>query len=166
MYFLDLLIYFCICEFRTIYFIMCMQFFILCGTPAVEACDKTVNLIIYFCDVNNDSSDFTTHFLIAIEQNLMLESSNVFAAVFYLVASHYVFNLSYHSKVNYVLFLQEKVLDLPSTSVKRTPTSLTHFAGREHCRAEIFKQTESAESTDHVCVIVGDESGSEYNDTY
>ena len=93
----------------------------------------------------------------------MLESSNIFAAVFYLIASHYVFNLSYHSKVNYVLlFLQEKVLDLPSTSVKRTPTSLTHFAGIERCR------TQMAESTDHVHSNVGDEeiefqSGSEYN---
>ena len=94
----------------------------------------------------------------------------MFAAVFYLVASHYVFNLSYHNKVNYVLlFLQEKVLDLPSTSVKRTPTSLTHFAGIERCRAELLKQKECTELTDHMHSNVGDdeiESGSEYNDTY
>ena len=143
-------------------------YFIQRGTPVVEACDKTNSQphIVYFCDVNDDSDDLAAQFFIAIEQNLMLESSNIFAAVFYLVASHYVFNLSYHSKVNYVLlFLQEKVLDLPSTSVKRTATSLTHFAGIERCRAEILKQKESAEPTN----VVGDldneeaESSSEYD---
>ena len=68
--------------------------------------------------------------------------------------------------MNYVLlFLQEKVFDLPSTSVKRTATSLTHFAGIERCRAEILKQKESAEPTN----VVGDldneeaESSSEYD---
>ena len=65
----------------------------------------------------------------------MIESSNIFAAVYYLIAAHYVFNLAYHSKVNYVLlFLQEKVFGLPSSSVKRIPTTLTHFSGIERCQ--------------------------------
>lgn len=79
----------------------------------------------------------------------MIESSNIFAAVYYLVAAHYVFNVAYHSKVNYVLlFLQEKVVGLPSTNVKRTPSTLTHFTGIERCQQN--QQTECDEDDSQV----------------
>jgi len=42
-----------------------------------------------------------------------MESTNVATALFYLVASHYVFNLSYHDKIQEVLrFIQEKVMGI------------------------------------------------------
>ena len=102
--------------------------------------------MVYFCDVNDSSDDLAAQFFIAIEQQLMMETSNIFAAVFYLMASHYIFNLSYHNKINYVLlFLQEKVLDLPSSTVKRTPTALTHFSGIARFRQKV----DSMDHTEH-----------------
>ena len=94
--------------------------------------------IVHFCDPTENGDELAAQYFIAIEQILMIESSNVFAAVYYLIAAHYVFNLAYHSKVNYVLlFLQEKVFGLPSSSVKRTPTTLTHFSGIERCQQQM-----------------------------
>lgn len=44
-----------------------------------------------------------------------MESTDIATAVFLLLGSHYVFNLSYHAKVFEVLrFLQEKVGGIPS----------------------------------------------------
>jgi hypothetical protein len=110
--------------------------------------------------MNDGSDDLAAQFFIAIEQQLMMETSNIFAAVFYLMASHYVFNLSYHSKVNYVLlFLQEKVLDLPSSTVKRTPTALTHFSGiaRFRQKQDSMDRTQKTTAEDDEIASTGSE---------
>lgn len=61
----------------------------------------------------------------------MLETANLPSAVYYLLVAHYIFNLSYHKKVvDTLLFLQEKVAELPiATSSKRSPSSTAHFTG-------------------------------------
>lgn len=61
----------------------------------------------------------------------MLESGNLVAAIFYCLAAHYIFNLTYHKKSGDVwLFVQERVMGLPSKpGVKRLPSSIAHFSG-------------------------------------
>ena len=53
-------------------------------------------------------------------------------AVFFLLAIHYIFNLSYHSKVADVLrFIQEKVAGIPSDDKVSTksPVASSHING-------------------------------------
>ena len=79
-------------------------------------------------------------YFMCIEQKLFMESSNLTTALFNLVASHYVFNLSYHPKANDMLtFLQEKVMGIASDGKQLTkPSSLSHVSGivRFCCQAE------------------------------
>ena len=61
-----------------------------------------------------------------------MECSNVAGALFYLIASHYIFNVSYHSKVYDVLrFIQEKIVNIPSDTSKNTksPVALSYVNG-------------------------------------
>ena len=66
-----------------------------------------------------------------VEQELMMESSNVVAAVFFCIAAHYIFNLTYHRKTgDFWPFIQEKILGLPSKAgVKQNPSITSHFSG-------------------------------------
>ena len=52
-------------------------------------------------------------------------------AVFFCLVVYYIFSLTYHCKTgDFWLFLQEKILCLPSKSgVKRHPSSASHFSG-------------------------------------
>ena len=71
-----------------------------------------------------------SQFFISVEQTLMMESSNLVAAFFYLVCAHYIFNLQYHPKANEVMtFVQDKILALPTTKSKRAPSILSHITG-------------------------------------
>ena len=55
----------------------------------------------------------------SVEQQIMMESSNLVMAIFNLLAAHYVLNLAYHPKGKDLLtFLQEKVLGVPSSDEK------------------------------------------------
>ena len=68
-----------------------------------------------------ESEDLATNgeYFISIEQKLVMESPNLTTALFNLVASHYVFNLSYQPKANDMLtFLQEKVMGIVSDGKK------------------------------------------------
>ena len=54
------------------------------------------------------------------------------SALFFLIASHYVFNLSYHPKVYEVLrFVQEKIVNIPSdgSKVSKSPVASSHING-------------------------------------
>lgn len=105
--------------------------FIQRGTAPSEAPDKQNNQphIVLFQD-EEDDDDLLGQYFIAIEQQLMLESSNIFAAVFHLLCTHYIFNLQYHPKGRELLtFLQEKVMHLSSTKYKRSPTVVSHISG-------------------------------------
>lgn len=60
----------------------------------------------------------------------MLESGNLVAAIFYCLAAHYIFNLIYQKSGDVWLFVQERVMGLPSKpGVKRLPPSTAHFSG-------------------------------------
>ena len=73
------------------------------GTPPEEATEKNNNQphIVWFTDADEDEP--LHQYFISVEHNLMMECSNIVAAIFYCVAAHYIFNLSYHpitGKVN------------------------------------------------------------------
>ena len=55
------------------------------------------------------------------------------SAVFFLIANHYVFNLSYHPKVCEVLrFIQEKMVNISSderSKVSKSPVASSHVNG-------------------------------------
>lgn len=74
------------------------------GTQPLEAPDKENNqphIVVI------EQDDYDQYFL-AIEQTLMLKSRDIATALFLLLASHYVFNLSYHSKsADFLIFVQE-----------------------------------------------------------
>ena len=47
----------------------------------------------------NDEEDGATQYFVAVEQQLMIETTNLMAAIFFCIGGHYViFNLSYHPK--------------------------------------------------------------------
>ena len=151
-------------ELIIIIFMLCIQR----GTPTVDACDKSNSQphIVNFHDIHDDGEDVMEQFFIAIEQTLMMECSNLFAAFFYVMAAHYIFNLSYNAKIRYVLlFLQEKVCGLPSTNVKRTPTVLTHFAGVTRFKEEMRKETSVENVQDELNITMSD-SGQDDDDMY
>ena len=80
----------------------------------------------------HDEDDEATQYFVALEDELMLEASNVVSALFLCLVAHYIFNLKYHKKAAEILcFLQEKVAQLPSSSksVKRTPSVTSHVSG-------------------------------------
>lgn len=116
----------------SVHIVMLHQFIIFQrGTPPAEACEKENNQphIVLFFDEEEDS--ILQQYFVCVEQELMMESSNIVAAIFFCVAAHYIFNLSYHRKTGDVwLFIQEKILCLPSKDgVRRNPSSTSHFSG-------------------------------------
>ena len=69
-------------------------------------------------------------YFICVEQQLMLESSNLTSAIFLCLAAHYIFNVQYHPKSKDVWeFIQENVAGISSKALKkRNATSSTHFS--------------------------------------
>lgn len=97
----------------------------------IEAPDKTNNQprIVLFQD-EEDGNDLLQQYFIAVEQHLVMESSNLVAVIFYLLSAHYIFNVQYHPKAKELLsFLQEKVLCLSSSKYKRSPAIVSHISG-------------------------------------
>ena len=63
--------------------------------------------------------------MIAVEQCLILDCTEVSTALFLLLATHYVFNLSYQGKA--LMFIQEKVAKIASDKhTKRRPVGDIH----------------------------------------
>ena len=84
---------------------------------ASEACEKENNQphIVFFCDEDEDDEGMVRQYFVCVEQEFMMESSNIVAAVFFCIAGHYIFNLTYHRKTgDFWLFIQEKILGLLS----------------------------------------------------
>ena len=72
-------------------------------------------------------------YFIAIEQKLCMECADVSMAIFLLLASHYIFNLSYHSKIFEMMrFFQEKVAKILSNDKSKkmkSPLAASHVSG-------------------------------------
>ena len=80
---------------------------------------------------DGDEDDGISQYFKSIEQELMMETSNLVSTIFFCLAAHYIFNLTYHRKTGNVwVFIQEKIVGLPSKpGRKRSPSSLAHFSG-------------------------------------
>lgn len=71
-------------------------------------------------------------YFIAIEQTLMMQTTDMATAMFLMFGSHYIFNLHYHPKINDLMtFVQEKVAKIPSEGYHKltSPVAITHIAG-------------------------------------
>lgn len=56
------------------------------------------------------SHDDYNQYFVAIERKLYMESTDVAMALFLLLGSHYILNLSYHPKIgDFMRFIQEKI---------------------------------------------------------
>ena len=96
-------------------------------SEAVEASNSQPHLVV----VRHEEYD---QYFVVIEQQLCMESTDLSMALFLLLAAHYIFNLSYHSKITDLMkFLQEKVARINSgtKSVKKlkSPVVTTHING-------------------------------------
>ena len=105
------------------------------GTAPSEATEKSNNQPHIVIFRNEEDSELPDQYFICVEQQLILECSSLEAAIFFCIASHYFLNLQYHPKGKDLwLFIQEKVLQLP-TKLKKgakaylSPSSSAHFSG-------------------------------------
>ena len=101
------------------------------GTNPSEAPDKSNN-----CPhiVAIEGDEFYQYF-VAIEQSLVLECKDIPTALFSLVASHYVFNISYQAKaVDFFTFIEKKILAISVDSSYKSPVAQSHVSGimRQH----------------------------------
>ena len=99
------------------------------GTPPSEAPDKQYNQLHIV--VIGDDDDEKKQYFIAAEQSLILESSNLVCAMYFLLATHYIFNMDYSPKARDVLtFVQEKIASIPSKSGRKWGALVgSHFQG-------------------------------------
>lgn len=59
-------------------------------------------------------------YFIAVEQCLMMETTDAATAIFLMLGSHYIFNLNYHPKFNDAMtFIQEKLQRYPLKGTTR-----------------------------------------------
>lgn len=118
------------------------------GTPPREAAEKENNQphIVMFRDEEEDAT--MNQYFVCVEQQLMMETTNIVSAVFFCLAAHYIFNLTYHRKSGDVwLFVQEKIFHLPSkASVKRNASSVSHFSGIQR----VYDSIHPSESSEDV----------------
>lgn len=77
--------------------------------------------------------DDYNQYYVAVERNLCMECTDIPSALFFLIATHYIFNLSYHTKVHEVLrFIQEKILNIQSdgrNKSSKSPVAVSHISG-------------------------------------
>ena len=73
------------------------------GTPAEEVIDPNNNQphIVRFVDA---SGDISPSYFIAVEQNLLMECRNIQSALYLMLATYYVFNIEYCTKIKDVLY--------------------------------------------------------------
>ena len=70
--------------------------------------------------------DIDPQYFIAVEQQILMECKDIVNALFHLVSTHYVFNMSYHTRVQDVFyFIQEKVLSIQDVTIKKSSMYLS-----------------------------------------
>ena len=72
-----------------------------------------------------------------------MESMDLATTLFNLLGCHYIFNLSYHTKLNdFMRFLQEKIAGIPADDMKwKSAVSATHVNGIS-AEYEVLKREE------------------------
>ena len=97
-------------------------------TPAEDA-PEPANSQPHIVVVEHD--DYNQYF-VAVERQLCMESRDVATALFLLLGTHYILNLSYHPKIaDFMRFVQEKIARIQSSraSKPRSPVAATHING-------------------------------------
>ena len=94
----------------------------------MEAVDgESTQPIVRFTDAD---TDIAPQIFIAVEGDLLIQCGNLPAAIYVMLAAHYIFDIQYNPKVNDVhLFLQEKVFGLSDPHAKKSSTYLSVVAG-------------------------------------
>lgn len=94
------------------------------GTPPSEAPDRENNQP-HIVAIERDEY---YQYMIAVEQSLILDCTEITTALFLLLATHYVFNLSYHMKADeFFTFIQEKIAKIAiDKEAKKRPVAATH----------------------------------------
>ena len=101
------------------------------GTPLTEVVDKTNNHphILRFVD---SDEDIPPQYFIVVEQDVVMESTNFTSALYHLISTHYIFNISYNVTVKDVLFfIQRKVANFDDKSFKKSAVYLSVESGIE-----------------------------------
>lgn len=83
----------------------------------------------------------------------MLESKSLIAAIYYCIAVHYIYNLSYHPKSGDVwVYIQSQIFGLECKgNAKKLPSSRCHFSGIARYHSSIFVDNNSdSETTDWI----------------
>ena len=94
-------------------------------------------------------------YFISIEQELCMESADFSMALFLLLASHYIFNLSYQTKVFELMkFLQEKIAGISSegkgTKKMKSPVAAIHVGGISSIYDSLADKNPNDDSLDEV----------------
>lgn len=94
------------------------------STPPWDIIDS--NNIAYILQLIYANKEITSTYSIAVKQKLFVQCQNLSLALFtFLWVVHYIFNLSYHPKSQYLLyFFQEKFMEIP---LQLTSVWLVHY---------------------------------------
>uniref|UniRef100_A0A1X7UTF7 Uncharacterized protein n=1 Tax=Amphimedon queenslandica TaxID=400682 RepID=A0A1X7UTF7_AMPQE len=95
------------------------------GTLPNEVIDKTNNFP-YILRLFDAEDEIDPQYFVAVEQQILFECKDVINALFHLISTYYVFNMSYHGRVQDILyFIQEKVLDIKDSTTKKSSMYLS-----------------------------------------
>ena len=95
--------------------------------------------MVLFFDEDDEDCLAEQHF-ISVQQGLIMETSTIVASVFFCIAAHYIFNLSYHTKTGDVwVFIQEKfwvyhLRQALSAFPQTLPTSVVFMSANSNIR--------------------------------
>ena len=113
------------------------------GTPPGSASDRDNNqphIVVFIDEVDLEIGQC----FISVEQQLMMEAPSLLIALFNFIAAHYIFNLSYHSKISdLAVFIQAKILKIESDgkTKKILPLVSSHISGIMRMYNETEKKT-------------------------
>ena len=101
------------------------------GTPPTEVVDRKNNHphILMFID---GDEDIPCQFFIAVEQEITMECKDFVSALYYLISTHYVFNIAYNLTVKDVMhFIQSKFAKFEDKNFKKSAVYLSVESGIE-----------------------------------
>ena len=88
----------------------------------------------YIMKVVDRMEDTADKYLIIAEQTVLFESHELVTSLFHLLSVYYIFNIQYNPKSDLLLlFLQEKVLGLPSADTRQKSPKYLSFVSAIDC---------------------------------
>ena len=106
-----------------------MYFIIQNSTPPSQAAEHGNNQPHIVAFTHDDYDQY----FIAVEQKLYMECVDLTMAIFLMLGAHYIFNLSYHSRVfDLMKFIQEKIAEINSDGKgkkSKSAVAASHISG-------------------------------------